>query len=381
MSDSPINVPIPNIAELAANTARHLQHELAAAAQAAGPLGLNSADLELARSNIKALAFADGLSIYGAYRYLRDFIARQAVPIWSVGKILDGWLATYGMARKEASAAMRHAAGTGVNGTLVEADTVLQDEQGRRFRVQADVAVAGGVVSVALMAEVAGAQGNLAPGTSLRLVATVDGIDSEFVVSAIGLLDRDGADTEKDEQAVYRLQQRLANPPMGGCPGDYARWALEVPGITRAWGIRNPAGPTSAGVIIMADANVGTYGLPTEPQRQAVYDYIRDPRRGPPDELFVIVPTLVLVDVDLTLYPDTAATRAGALAALGDLFLREAIPGGSIPHAHLVDVVSDVVGEYNHTFNEPEIESGALFEAPTFSHLLALGSVDFTPGV
>ena len=131
---------------------------------------------------------------------------------------------------------------------------------------------------------------------------------------------------------------------MGGCPADYARWALQVAGITRAWGLRNPAGATTAGVIIMADGNASP-GLPTAGQRQAVLDYIRDPKRGPPDELFVIIPTPVPINVTVNVSPDTAAIRAGVVTALQDLFFREAVPGGSIPHAHLVEVISSVTGE------------------------------------
>ena len=117
-----------------------------------------------------------------------------------------------------------------------------------------------------------------------------------------------GADLESDDLAVYRLQQRLANEPMGGSPADYARWALTVASITRAWGVRNPAGPTSAGVIIMADGNLPN-GLPTLAQRKTVEDYIRDPKRGPPDELFVIIPTLDVIN--FTLKHDTICEAGG----------------------------------------------------------------------
>ena len=175
---------------------------------------------------------------------------------------------------------------------------------------------------------------------------------------------------------MYRLQQRLSSEPLGGCPADYARWALQVPGITRAWGVRNPAGPTSAGVIIMADGNVAP-GLPTIGQRDQVLDYIRDPRRGPPDELFIIIPTLVLINVVVNLSPDTLVIRAGVVAGLKDLFFREAVPGGSIPHGHLAEVISGVVGEYNHTISAPVITSGAFFTVNSFDKLLVLGSVTF----
>jgi uncharacterized phage protein gp47/JayE len=171
------------------------------------------------------------------------------------------------------------------------------------------------------------------------------------------------------------LQQRLSNEPMGGAPADYARWALATPGITRAWGIRNPAGPCTAGVVIMADNN--PQGLPSTAQQQAVYDYIKDPLRGPPDELFVIVPTAQVVNITLHVTPDSPEIRAAIIAELRNLFVREASPGGSIPHSHLVEAVSVASGEYTHTFISPVITSGGVLTTPNWQTVLALGVVTF----
>lgn len=373
MSTTPLAVPIPSIAELNNNAARLLQQSLAQAAQAAGPTALSAVDLELARSNVRALAFVQAVGLHGVYRYLRDFIARQAIPIYSAGAFLDGWLATYSMTRKPAAAAAGAVVGSGVNGSMLQAGTLLQTDDGRQYRVSADVTVVSGVVTAAVTALVEGLTGDVAIGAVLRLISPVPGIDTAFQVSADI---SGGADIESDAQAIYRLQQRLSYEPMGGSPQDYARWALEVPSITRAWGVRAPGGPGSAGVIIMADGNTAP-GLPSETQRVAVRDYIRDPRRGPPDELHVIVPTPVTINLALTISPDTAAIRAAALAALRDLFFRESVPGGAIPHAHVIEAISGVVGEYNHQVLSPPLVSGGLFTVPGYASLLVLGTVAF----
>lgn len=369
-----INVAIPSIEELTQNAARLLQQSLAQAAQTASPAELRATDLELARSNVKALAFVQAVGLHGAYRYLRDFVARQAIPIYAVEEYLDGWLETYSMARKEAAAAFGQVRGSGVNGTILPAGTLVQTVAGQQYRVSVDAVVSGGFVQASVVALLAGAESNLGDGASLMLVTPVTGIDSTFTApGGIG----GGADREKDSEAVYRLQQRLASEPMGGSPADYARWALSVPGITRAWGVRNPAGPTSAGVIIMADANPGG-GLPTTGQRDQVLDYIRDPRRGPPDELFVIVPTLKPINWVINMSPDTPAIRDGVKAALTDLYFREAYPGGSIPHSHCTEAISAVVGEYNHTVSAPSLVSGGFFTVSGFSELLAIGTIEFS---
>jgi uncharacterized phage protein gp47/JayE len=373
---SPLNVPIPSIDELTSNAARLLQQSLAQAAQSARPAQLSAVDLELARSNIKALAFVQGAGLYGAYAYLRDFIARQAIPILAQEEFLDGWLTTYGRPRKAAASAAGPVFGTGISSTLLPAGTLLQVDDGRQFSVQTDVEVVGGAVSAQVVAVVAGAAGNLGAGGTLTLVTPVSGIDLTFTADPVSGLSG-GAEVEKDSDAAYRLQQRLSNEPMGGTPADYARWALSVPAITRAWGVRNPSGPTTAGVLIMADGNEPD-GLPTIAQRDQVLDYIRDPRRGPPDELFIIIPTLVPINWHLALTPDTPAIRSSVKAALKDVFFREAVPGGSIPHAHPISAISNVVGEYNFQVISPPIVLGDFFTTAAFDQLLVLGEVDFS---
>ena len=370
-----LNVPIPSINEATQNAARLLQQSLAQATQVANPAALNSVDLELARSNTRALAFVEGVGLHGAYRYLRDFIARQAVPIFSSGEFLDGWLTTYGLVRKEPAAAVGIINGSGVATSPLVAGTLVQDDRGRQYRVTIDTVVsAGATVAASVIAQVPGLASNALAGLKLTLVSPVAGVDSAFTVGAAGL--GGGADLETDAQAIYRLQQRLSNEPMGGNPADYARWALQIAGITRAFGVRNPAGPTSAGVIIMADGN-GAPGLPTAVQQRQVLDYIRDPKRGPPDELFVIIPTPVIKNWTLSISPDTTANRASATAAVQDLFFREAVPGGSIPHSHVKEVISASPGEYNHTITAPVLTEGGVFTVASFDQLLASGSFTF----
>lgn len=370
-----LTVPIPSINEVTQNAARLLQQSLAVASQAGNGAALSASDLELARSNVQALAFVQGVGLHGAYRYLRDFIARQAIPIYSAAEFLDGWLATYSMQRKEAAAAFGACTGTGVAAAVLGSGALLVDGQGRQYRVTANAVVAGdGTLAASVIALLPGVAGNASTGLALTLLSPVTGVDSAFAVGSGAL--GGGADLEADAEAIYRLQQRLSNEPRGGSPADYARWALALPGITRAWGVRNPAGPTSAGVIIMADANVAP-GLPTTGQQRAVLDYIRDPRRGPPDELFVIIPHAELVSIVMSLSPDTPEIRANVTAEIQDLFFREAVPGGSIPHSHITEVISAAAGENNHTIYSPVISTGGVLTASGFDSLLVLASVEF----
>jgi uncharacterized phage protein gp47/JayE len=366
------NVPVPGVEALRDNAARYLQQALAEATQAAGPAALGATDLDLARSNLRALAFMQAMGVHGAYRYLRDFVARQAVPTSSAGAFLDGWLEAYGLPRKPASAAVGTATGTGVNGSVLPEGTLLQTAGGVQLRSTAAATVAAGAISVPVAAVLEGLAGNVAVGTPLALLSPVSGVDSNLLVATGGLTG--GAELEADAQALERLAQRLANVPLGGAPADYARWALQVAGITRAWGVRNPAGPCTAGVIIMADVD-GVATLPSTGQREAVEAYIRDPLRGPPDELFVIIPTLVELDFTIAVAPDSTAIRARVLDALRDLFFREAAPGQPIAHTHVTAAISSVVGETNHVISAPAMTIGGFFTVSGFDRLLALGEV------
>jgi uncharacterized phage protein gp47/JayE len=377
MATSPLGTNVPSITELQANAARLLQESLSAAQQTGIPFVPKSVtELDLARSNIRALSFVLGMSLHGVYRFLRDFIARQAIPIKSTGEFLDGWLATYGLARKELAAATGVALGTGTPGASVAVGTLMQTSDGRQYRVTTAAIVPPAInFSVTVAAVVAGQASNLAPGTTLVLVSPIAGIDATFLSSTPASVGG-GADPETDAQAIYRLQQRLANVPLGGSPADYARWALTVPGITRAWGLRNPAGPTTAGVMIMADGNAAP-GLPSVAQESAVRVYIADPLRGPPDELFVLVPTPVAINFTIALSPDSPTLRASVELALKDLFYRESVPGQPIPQSHLKEVISSAVGEYNHAIIAPIIFEGSFLEVDSRFKLLVLGTVAF----
>lgn len=367
-----LNVEIPSIEVAQRNVARLLQQSLQQASQAAGVADLSATDIQLARSNVAALAFVEAVGVHGAYRYVRDFLARQAIPIYSTGSFLDGWLETFKLTRKAASSAQGSASGTGVTGAILGAGTLLRTPTGSLVKLTAAATViAGSGISISAIAMTPGALA-IKAGTELTLVSPVSGVDSTFTVAADWV---PGVDAETDEQAIYRLQQRLAYEPMGGAPGDYARWALQVAGITRAWGVRNIAGATSAGVICMADGNpssVSAYGLPTAAQLSQVVAYITDPMRGPPDELHVIAPTPVLIAPTIQLTPDTPEIRAAATAALRDVFFREVTPGSSLPHGHLIEAISEVAGEYNHRWVSPALNQGDLFTVPTFAHMLVL---------
>lgn len=316
---------------------------------------LSVLEQQLARSNNKVLAFINAVGIDSAYQYMDTFLSKQLVPTTSTGKWLKLWLDAYGIKFKKASFATGQVLITGTAGVAVGAGSTFKAANGMEYVIDTPVTIAAsGEVAASITAILGGKKGNLPANSKLNLANPIAGVNSE-VVAQNGL--ERGTNDETEEEVLIRLKQRLKHESMGGSPYDYERWALEVPGITRAWGLRTPAGRGTAGVLIMADNN--TNRLPSAADKQAVYDYITDEKRGPAaDELFVIIPTPVYVDHVLTVTPDTPNVRAAVEAEINDLYWREAEHSKAMPHSRLTEAVSIAAGEKDHRFISPVLTQG-----------------------
>lgn len=109
--------------------------------------------------------------------------------------------------------------------------------------------------------------------------------------------------------------------PHGGSADDYETWALEVPGVTRAWCRRNFLGPGTVGLFVMRDDDANP--IPDVAQLAEVKAYI-EPLRPVTAELYVLAPVQVTVVYEIRLTPDTSAVRAAVAVQLQDLHNREA---------------------------------------------------------
>ena len=86
-----------------------------------------------------------------------------------------------------------------------------------------------------------------------------------------------GSNTEDQEAFRARVMDAYREPPRGGAEMDYATWAISVPGVTRAWCLRNGYGAGTVVVYIMLDAAqaghdgfpVGQDGVATDEPRSA----------------------------------------------------------------------------------------------------------------
>ena len=83
-----------------------------------------------------------------------------------------------------------------------------------------------------MTATVAGAFTNCDPGTPISLAQPIAGINSGGLTVGFAT---GGADDETVDELRNRMLAKYRAPPQGGAASDYVLWALEVPGVTRAW--------------------------------------------------------------------------------------------------------------------------------------------------
>jgi uncharacterized phage protein gp47/JayE len=309
---------------------------------------LPGTDARLRRSNLAVLARVHAGAVHGLYGYL-DWLSKQLMPDTAEAEYLERWAAVWGVDRKAASAAAGLVIVTAAPPLTLPAGTLWQRADGVQFASDLEVAVASAAASIAVTASAAGADGNTAVNTPLTLVSPVAGLSSTALVDTGGLAG--GADTEADASLRERLLARIQQPPHGGADFDYIAWALEVPGVTRAWVYPGELGPGSVTVRFVRDEDVSL--IPDAPEVAAVQAYIENLR---PVTAAVTVAAPVAVPLDLTiagLDPNLAAVRDAVTAELDDLLRREAEPGGTLLLSHLREAISTAAGEYDHVLAAP----------------------------
>jgi uncharacterized phage protein gp47/JayE len=308
---------------------------------------LPGADARLRRSNLAVLARVNAGAVHGLYGYL-DWISRQALPDTADAEQLDRWAAIWRVTRKSAAFAAGAVTVTGSAGAVVPAGAELQSADGQVYLVDSEVSLAGSSDLVDCTASTSGQAGNLDAGTALSFVSPISGVNNAAVVAAGGLVG--GADVESDDDLRSRLLERIQQPPQGGAEHDYLAWALEVPGVTRAWVYPGELGAGTVTVRFVRDDDASQ--IPDAGEVATVQTYI-DERRPVTADVTVAAPVAVALALTISITPDTATIRAAVTAELTDLLLREAEPGGTILLSHLREAISLAAGETDHDLVSP----------------------------
>jgi uncharacterized phage protein gp47/JayE len=311
----------------------------------AARLGLSTLIPQGPAAAIAAVIAGQTHSLLGAIAYEVD----QVWPDTCNAANLDVWGARLSLPRKASVAASGTISIAGTTGTTVAAGSLVQRADGRRFATQAAVTLLGGAALVRVVASQAGYAGNTAPLTALSMASSVTGTVTGVTVDDAGL--DGGADEEGDDPFRARLVQRFAAAPGVGTAADYERWALEVPGVTRAWVLPGNQGAGTVGLAFVLDDDPISI-VPTATKVAEVQAYI-DARRPAEVSFLAFAPALTAVNFTIEVTPDTTAVRDAVAASLEDLFLREGAPGTTIPLSHVREAISLAPGETDHVLTVP----------------------------
>ena len=165
--------------------------------------------------------------------------------------------------RKAATFAQGNVLFQGDSGTIIPIGSLLVGATG----VQYQTLTAGniddsGEGSSSAVALTAGSIANLSDGDAITPSPGILGVSS---AAAMGDF-TGGIDQETDDQLRERILFRIQQPPMGGSQADYVRWAMAVPGVTRAWAASEQGIGTITCRFLMDDLYPDNYGLP-DPER------------------------------------------------------------------------------------------------------------------
>lgn len=312
-----------------------------------GRAGADLAPAALRRSDAEVMARVHAGAAYGLYGY-QAWIARQILPDTADEDMILR-MAQLRLRRPRLAAVI--ASGpvlcAGADGALVPEGAVLQHTDGRQYRVTVGAVIAG-ETAVTVEAVEVGQLGNLDGGEPLGFVSPPPGVADACIVAPQGITG--GVDQESLESVRQRVIRSYRVIPHGGSADDYVTWALEVPGVTRAWTVRNWVGPGTVAVFIVRDGDADP--IPGAPDLAVAYDYI-EAQRPTTAELYVLPPVPRPVSFQMVITPDTPAVRAAVTAGLRDLLAIVPLPGGAVPVSHVNAAISNSAGEHDHQLIEP----------------------------
>lgn len=304
-------------------------------------------DEVLRRSDAEVYARVVAGVTHALYGFV-DWLSRQFIYDTAEDEILDRWASLWlTVPRKPAAPATGFANFTGSVGAVIPVGALLQALDGVQYQTTAGTTLTGTTAVLAVEAVVPAAAGNRAAGQTLTLATPIAGIQPAAVATALS----GGADQEGNDALRARLIARVQTPPHGGARSDYVAWALEVPGVTRAWCYPLELGPGTVTVRFMRDDDAGS-AIPDAGEVAAVLAHI-DPLHPVTAALTVVAPVAAPLAFTIAVTPNTAAVKAAVQAELDDLIRREAEPGGTLLLSRIRAAISAAAGESNYVMTVP----------------------------
>lgn len=320
---------------------------------------------QLRQSNLRVLPKVFAFAVHGLYAYI-DWVVRQLFPDTAEKSFLERQASIQGIYRRDATAATGTLTVTRTAGATIPVGTVFVASDGEtRFATTEEPEVDESEVPVQCMTT--GTGGNREAGETYTLVSPLSGVSTEATGSEMA----GGTEAETDDSLRDRLIYRLQNPPRGGTATDYVAWAMEVPGVTRAWCFPKELGIGTVTVRFATDG-LTENGVPTEGMVSIVSDYIAE-NAPVTAATTVVAPVAKTVNFQIKdLYPDTPSVRAQIEAELKSLFIREAEPGKALLISHVRQAISSAAGEEDFELVSPTEDIGA-----DVDELLVVGSVTY----
>lgn len=260
-----------------------------------------------------------------------DWLSGQFLPDTSEAEWLRRWGDILFGGPKQASFASGTATITGLAGIAVPAGSQLLwpgPAGGLIYETTQAITAGSAATAVGLRALQPGAAGNRELGDRLSFTTAIAGIDATATVVTMA----GGADAEKTEDLRGRVLDRFRKPPMGGDADDYVAWALEVPGVTRAWCSPREMGLGTVTVrFMMDDLRADQDGFPTEADAAVVHAHIEARRPVTAIDLFVVPPIPEPVDFEIRdLVDDDESTLANVVASIRAMLRERGAPARAV---------------------------------------------------
>jgi uncharacterized phage protein gp47/JayE len=304
-----------------------------------------------------------------------DWLAKQLLPDTAEQEWLDRhgniWLrnADGSIGRKLATFASGTVRVYGTINTVVPPFAVLRSAASGVSYQTTEQGIVGpdGTGEIAAEALTPGAVGNLERDDILAFVDIVDGVEGQ----ASAVIMSSGIEEENDDQLRERVLFRIQKPPMGGDAEDYIRWALEVPGVTRAWSYPNEMGIGTVAVrFLMDELRANNHGIPNDDDILTVKCHLDKMRPVAVKNFFVVAPIPLFYDITITgLEKDDEAVRVRIEAAIKKMELRRAAPGQTMYRSWVDEAISGALGEDHH-----ELVFGTT-PMPDVGHIPVLGTI------
>lgn len=285
--------------------------------------------------------------------------------------------ADYRIYQKAAAASSGAITGTGAAASTTYPAGIRYLTSGISYVTTAPFTTDGaGAFTAAVQAEATGATTNREAGGTLTLAdpSLYPTLPTTALVGPDGI--GGGADIEGIESLRARTLARKANPPQGGALPDYERFALEVPGVLKAWAYSFVGGIGTIGVYVLFQGRPNL--IPTSGDIAAVQASIEARRLIRVDDVIVIAPIAEAVNVTISgLTNDRPEVRAAIEANIRAVFFDRVRPGivsdpFILSRSWISEAISTATGEDRHTLVTPTTDISF-----TGGHIPVLGTVTY----